>query len=88
MKYLGTFRTQIIFLKIDFVLANSVDPDEMPHYAPFYQGTFTVCQSTHLGVTSKQRVNQEDLIYYQTVHAHLKIDFTICHNYYYLAGWT
>ena len=27
-----------------FILANSVDPDEMPH--------FTVCQRTHLGVTS------------------------------------
>ena len=26
------------FLKIDFVLANSVGPDEMPHYAAFHLG--------------------------------------------------
>ena len=25
-------------LKIDFVLANSADPDEMPHYAAFHLG--------------------------------------------------
>ena len=27
-----------ISLKIDFVLANSADPDEMPHYAAFHLG--------------------------------------------------
>ena len=28
----------IISLKIDFVLANSADPDEIPPYASFHQG--------------------------------------------------
>ena len=30
----------IVFLslRIDFVLANSADPDEMPHYVAFHQG--------------------------------------------------
>ena len=28
----------LFFLKIDFVLANSADPDEMPHYAAFHLG--------------------------------------------------
>ena len=34
------FQKNIIFLslKIDFVLANSIDPDEMPHYAAFHLG--------------------------------------------------
>ena len=27
-----------IYLKIDFVLANSADPDEMPHHAAFHLG--------------------------------------------------
>ena len=31
-----------------FILANSVDPDEMRHFI----WVFTVCQRTHLGVTS------------------------------------
>ena len=34
-----------ISLKIHFVLANSADTDEMPHY----ECGITVCQSTHLG---------------------------------------
>ena len=33
------------------VLATSVDPDEILCYAAFIR-VFTVCQSTHLGVTS------------------------------------
>ena len=39
------FPKQIIFLllKIDFVLANSADPDEMLHNAAFHLGVFTVC---------------------------------------------
>ena len=40
-------------LEIDFVLANSADPDEMPHFI----WVFTVCQSTCLGVSAPQRVN-------------------------------
>ena len=43
----------LLFLKIFFVLTNSVDPDEMPH----------VCKSTRLGVTSIQRVKQMVLEY-------------------------
>ena len=38
-------------LKTVFVLANSVDSNEVPHYAAFHL-VFTVCQSTHLGVTN------------------------------------
>ena len=29
---------EFLFLKINFVLANSADPDEMPHYAAFHLG--------------------------------------------------
>ena len=39
-------------LRIVFVLSNSVDPHEMLHYAIFYIWVFTVCKSTHFGVTS------------------------------------
>ena len=39
-------------LKIDFVLANSTDPDKMLHLIRF----FTVCQSTHFGVSGLQKV--------------------------------
>ena len=43
------FSNGILFLSltIHFVLANSVDTDEMPHCEAFYLG-FTVCQSTRL----------------------------------------
>ena len=49
-------------LKIFFTLTNSVDPDEMQHYAAFYFmlhfiWVFTVCKSTCLGVSRIQRVN-------------------------------
>ena len=46
-----------ISLRIDFVLANSADPDEMPRYAAFHPGRHSL-QSTHLGVSSPQRVDQ------------------------------
>ena len=39
-------------LKVVLMLANSADPDEMQLYAVFHL-VFTVCQSTHLGVSSK-----------------------------------
>ena len=41
------------------IIANSVDPDEMQHYAAFHLGLHckSVCQSTCLGVSSIQRVN-------------------------------
>ena len=42
---------------IFFAFANSVDPDEMPHYAAFRLGLCTVCKSTHLGVSYIERVN-------------------------------
>ena len=38
-------------------LANSDDPDEMLHFI----WVFTFCQSTHLGVSSIQRVNNDRL---------------------------
>ena len=40
-------------LKIVFVLANSLDPDEMPRFCGYLD---LHCQSTHLGVTSIQRI--------------------------------
>ena len=44
------------FLSEDlFYLINSVDPDEMQHFAAFHPG-FTVCKSSHLGVSRIQRV--------------------------------
>ena len=47
------FKKKVVFLslKINFNFANSADPDEMPHCAAFHLG-LTVCQSTHLGVSS------------------------------------
>ena len=36
-------------LKIVFKLANSADPDEMPHYAAFHLGFH--CKSIHSGVS-------------------------------------
>ena len=33
-----SINTIFLSLKIDFVLANSTDPDEMPHYSAFHLG--------------------------------------------------
>ena len=41
-----------ISLKINFVLANSTDPDEMLHFI----WVFTVCKSPDSGVSSLKRV--------------------------------
>ena len=51
------FPENVVFfsLKIDVVLANSADPDEMPPYAAFLW-VFTVCQRTCLGVSGLQMV--------------------------------
>ena len=38
-----------------FVLANSVDLDEMLHYAAFHLGLHCLAKKIHLGVTSVQR---------------------------------
>ena len=47
-----TFKKKIFLtLKINFVLANSAEPDEMTHYVAFIW-VVTVCQSTCLGVSS------------------------------------
>ena len=46
------FQKYHISLKMDFVLANSADPDEM-----CFTWVFTVCQSTYLGVSGLQRFN-------------------------------
>ena len=41
-----------MFLKIDFIVANSADPDERSHY---------VCQSTYLPVSRIKRANRVDI---------------------------
>ena len=51
------FKKIVFFcLKIFFTVTNSVDPDEMQHYAAFHLGLHCL-QSTHLGVSQIQRVN-------------------------------
>ena len=50
---------------------NSVDPDEMPHYAAFHLGlhwVYTVCVSTPLEASSIQRINSYLIFFF-------KIDF-------------
>ena len=42
----------VFFLKIDVDLANSADPDEMPHYATFHMGRVFL-QNTRLGVSGR-----------------------------------
>ena len=47
---------EFLSLKIVLVLANSIDPDEMPHHAAFHLGrhfisVFAVCQSIRFGVS-------------------------------------
>ena len=44
-------------LKIDFVFANSADPDEMPNYAEFHLGLHSLPMSL-LGVSDLQRVKR------------------------------
>ena len=36
--YIEGSQITLLSLKINFVLANGADPDEMPHYAAFHQG--------------------------------------------------
>ena len=52
------FKKNVLFLslKIVFVLANSVDPDEMLHIMQHFTWVFTVCQSTGLRISGPQRV--------------------------------
>ena len=45
----------IVLLKIVYILANSADPDEMPHEQHFIW-VFTVCQTTYLSVSRMKRV--------------------------------
>ena len=61
------FPNNIAFLslKINFVLANSADPDEMPHSAAFHlannsisSGSSLFVNFTYLGVSSLQRVKR------------------------------
>ena len=44
-------------MKIDSILANIADPDEMPHKAAFHLG-LQFCQSTGLGGSSPQRATR------------------------------
>ena len=47
-----------LFLRTVFILANSVDPDEIPHCAAFHLVSLLFAKARiHLGVTSIQRVN-------------------------------
>ena len=39
-------------LKIDFVLANNADPDEIPHYAAFHLGLHFLPKRTFRGLRS------------------------------------
>ena len=48
----GFLKNFFLSLKIDFVLVSSANPDEMPHYGLIR--VFTVCRSTHLGVSNLQ----------------------------------
>ena len=52
----------IVSLKINFVQANSADPDEMPHQ---FIWVYTVCQSTHKGVpaSSSTQLSQDGPLY-------------------------
>ena len=47
-------KTFFLSLKTDFALVSSANPDEMPHYGLIR--VFTVCRSTHLGVSKLQGV--------------------------------
>ena len=48
--------------KIVLVLANSVDPDEMPHNAAFHLGLYSLAKYTLiLGVTCNQRTSHNPL---------------------------
>ena len=46
------FKTIIIYLtlKINFVLANSADQDEMPHFAAFHQGLHYLSKHLCMGI--------------------------------------
>ena len=48
----------MIFPNFFFFVANSADPDEMPHYVAFIC-VFSVRQSTRYGVSGLQRVKKE-----------------------------
>ena len=48
------FREYCISLKIDFFLANSADPDKMPHYAAFYLGLYCLPKKPFRGFWSKK----------------------------------
>ena len=49
----------IISLKIDFVLANSEDPDEMPHYAAIHLGLHCLPKYPFRGFWYTQRVKNQ-----------------------------
>ena len=50
---------EFLFLKVVFILANSVDPHEMQHDASLHLGLH--CKSTPLGVSLVQRVQQRSI---------------------------
>ena len=48
----------LLSMKIDFVLANRVDPDDMPPYAAFHPGLHSLLKyALRTRITSMQRIN-------------------------------
>ena len=62
------FQINMVFhsMKIVFILANNVDPGEMPHLGHFIW-VFTVCQSMYLAISCIQRVNSYIFLYMDTI---------------------
>ena len=57
-------------LKFFFTLKNSVDPDEMPHYAAFHLGLYCLLKYPLWGFTYMQKVKANSENSDQTVHLH------------------
>ena len=65
------FETNTVFfcLRIFLTFSNNVDTDEMQHYGMLhFIWVFTVCKSTHLGVSLKRWFNRLDLALKGMIH--------------------
>ena len=67
--------SQVIISKycFTFFLANGADPEEMSQLRHFIW-VFTFCESTHLGVSNLQRLNQYPTLYKLTI-LHALVNF-------------